>query len=172
MTEQERKELFITAYSEYKDKIYRLIYSYIKEKDQVDDIFQEVFLCIWKNLHSFRHESKISTWIYRIAVNTTLLNRRNAIKSNKILCNFDSELLADTTNEDSDTEEEKLKQLQNLRRLISSLDDQDRMIISLFMEDLSYKEIADIAGISVNYAGVKINRIKNIIKKGLNNYEN
>ncbi|MGA7837519.1 MAG: sigma-70 family RNA polymerase sigma factor [Ignavibacteriaceae bacterium] len=73
MISPDKEKLFTEVFKENRDKIYRLCYTSINNKDDVEDLFQEVMLNVWRSLENFRHESKFSTWIYRITVNTALL---------------------------------------------------------------------------------------------------
>ncbi len=172
MTESEKEKLFDTAFEENKDKIYRLCYTTLTNKNDVEDLFQEVMVNIWRNLESFRHESKISTWIYRITVNTAFLHNKKFRKKNSIFSNIDaSELVQIHSNEDhfKDNMDEELKLL---HKAIAELKKQDRAIIGLYLEELSYDEISEIVGISENYVGVKINRIKTQLAKKMEGISN
>ena len=74
-----KENLFIDILNENKDRIYRLCMGYLIDKQEVDDLFQDVMINIWRGLDSFRGEAQISTWIYRIAVNTSLIYNKKAI---------------------------------------------------------------------------------------------
>jgi len=165
MIASEKEKKFSIVFKENKDRIFRLCYASLNNKDEVDDLFQEVMINIWRSLESFRNESKISTWIYRITVNTALLfNKRFKAKSSRFM-NFEPNVLDENhPHEDSfiKTFDEDLK---NLHKAISQLKKQDRLIIGLFLEDMSYEEISEIVGINTNYVGVKINRIKSVLAK-------
>jgi RNA polymerase sigma-70 factor, ECF subfamily len=113
---------------------------------------------VWNSLPSFRGDSQPGTWLYRIAVNTALMHRRKRRPS---------EELTDVPDR-SVTPHQNLEQqerLAALHRAIATLSDQDRLIVTLLLEGLSYREIAEITGITVNYVGVKINRIKQAIEQ-------
>lgn len=145
----------------HKDSIYRICLGYIYEADLVEDLFQEVLISLWKSLPTFRNEAKLSTFIYRVTVNTAISFNRKRRKHKR-----ESQLVFPDPVHDSPVDEIMNKEeLQLLRSCICRLEDQDRLIISLYLEELSYKEIAEVAGISVSYVGVKINRIKNILKE-------
>jgi len=109
-------------------------------------------------LPAFRGEARISTWLYRIAVNTALIHRRKRRPS---------EELQDVPDQRSSAHQdlERRELLEMLHRAIARLGDQDRLIVSLLLEGLSYREIADITGITVNYVGVKISRIKQALEQ-------
>lgn len=155
----EKERLFSDIYKSFKGKIYRICYGYIYEKEQVDDLFQEIMINIWNSIDRFRGESQIGTWIYRVAVNTALIyNKKTKTYQNTKASLFQSDIDADSTEtDDYRVREEKLN---NLALCISKLDKEDRLIITLILEDLSYDQVAEIVGISSNYVGVKVNRIK------------
>ena len=163
MISPEKEKLFEEVFEENRDRIYRLCYTSINNKSDVEDLFQEVMINVWRSLNDFRHESKISTWIYRIAVNTALLfNKRFKTRSNRFI-NFGPAELDESHSSDEPLQIGKDEDLKRLHEAISKLNKQDRIIIGLYLEDMSYGEIAEIVGISVNYVGVKISRIKTVL---------
>jgi RNA polymerase sigma-70 factor (ECF subfamily) len=153
MTSAERERLFATLFEQSRAGIQRLCYSYLNSASEVDDLFQEIMTNVWNSLTNFRGEAKLSTWAYRIAVNTALIYRRRRKPSEKL-----SDMPDERVSTQGDLERQE--QLASLYRAIAQLGDQDRLIVSLLLEGLSYKEIADVTGITVNYVGVKISRIK------------
>lgn len=157
-----KEQLFASIYKDYRDKIYRICYGYIYQKDDVDDLFQEVMTNVWNSLDSFRGESQIGTWVYRVAVNSAIFYNRKfknyqSAKSNLFKEQLGDEPIYDTTDPNSD-------RLNSLAKAISQLEKQDRLIISLVLEGVPYEEIAEIVGITANYVGVKVSRIKNQLK--------
>lgn len=165
MTTTEKEKIFTGVFKENKDKIFRLCYTSLNNKDEVDDLFQEVMINVWRSLESFRNESKISTWIYRITVNTALLfNKRFKTKLNRF-ANFEPNELDEKQQYENSFQKIFDEELKILHYAISKLNKQDRLIIGLFLEDMSYEEISEIVGISANYVGVKINRIKAALAK-------
>ncbi|MES2811466.1 MAG: sigma-70 family RNA polymerase sigma factor [Bacteroidota bacterium] len=144
---------FKDIYSNYSQKVHRLCLGYTGDSMQADDLLQEVFIKVWENLEKFRGESQVSTWIYRITVNTCLLYLRNAKKTTKV----DIEKTVLKISEDTD---EKENQIQLLYKCISELPEADRLIITLLLEEVPYAEIASITDISEGNLRVKIHRIK------------
>ena len=153
MTYAERERLFVPLFEQSRAGIRRLCYSYLNSASEVDDLFQEIMTNVWNSLPNFRGEAKLSTWVYRIGVNTALIHRQRRRPS---------EELSDIPDHGVSTQRdlERQEQLAALHRAIAQLGDQDRLIVSLLLEGLSYREIADVTGITVNYVGVKISRIK------------
>ena len=158
-----KEQNFEQLYIELKDKIYRLCLGFMGNPTDADDLFQEVLIKIWNNLDNFRKESSINTWVYRITTNTALFSLNKINKSSRNHTNLIPENLI-TENNQGNTLFEQDK-INKLYEAISSLKEIDRIIISLLLEDNSYKEIADITGINISNVGVRINRIKKILVK-------
>lgn len=164
---EEKTALFNGIYNEFKDKIYRICYGYIYEKQQVNDLFQEIMINIWNSLDNFRGESKIGTWVYKVAVNTALLyNKKTShyTKRNLVVNEFNLNIPASETAENA-AKEEKLKLL---AFCISQLEKKDRLMITLILENMTYEQISEIVGITPNHVGVKVNRLKKKIVTKIN----
>ena len=160
----DKEALFINILNENKDRIYRLCLGYLIDKQDVDDLFQDVMVNIWRGLDSFRGDAKPGTWVYRIAVNTSLIYNKKLKRKQRFINQREMDEIIDQTSENAETR----INLAALRKSISNLKKQDRLIITLLLEGMSYQEIADITGISINYVGVKINRIKKQLEKMIN----
>lgn len=162
----EEEQLFNELIKENHASIYRICRAYLYDISHADDLYQEIIFQIWKSMKNFKGKSKASTWIYRIAINTAIsFNLKN--KKHQHLSLPDSIQLPyeDTLQK----KEEEEQQLGRLRFCISKLELGDRLIISLVLEDKSYKEIAEITGNNINHVGVKINRIKSRLLKLMSN---
>lgn len=169
MTNLEKENKFHQIFSENKNKIYRLCYGSLSNKADVDDLFQEVMINAWNNLESFRGEAKASTWLYRIAVNTAFLYNKKYSKQTSRIINYEFEKLDESPNNFNGDKDE---QLEKLHECISKLNKQDRIIVALFLEGFSYDEISELIGITVNYVGVKLNRIKALLTKCVEEEDN
>jgi RNA polymerase sigma-70 factor (ECF subfamily) len=143
---------FETIYKTYWQKVFRLCMGYANDTDVAKDLAQETFIKVWKQLPKFRNESSIGTWIFRIASNTCLRQIQKESKMPK------SELPLEIKDEISETNIEK--DIQFLYQCISELQEVERIIISLELEDMNQKEIAEIVGLSEGNVRVKIHRIK------------
>jgi len=163
----EKKKMFSGFYDQYKSKIYRLAYAYLHNKQDVDDLFQEILLNIWNNMESFRGDANMSTWAYRIAVNTAMIYNRKA-KNKK---EFSSEEILSKRLSDEGAPD-KTDRIKNLHKAIAKLNKHDRLITLLLLEGVQYAEIAEITGFSVNNVGVKINSIKSKLSKLMEEYTN
>jgi RNA polymerase sigma-70 factor (ECF subfamily) len=160
------KELqFEALYQSHKDKVYRLCLGFLKEKELANDLFQEILIKIWRHLDSFKGESEIGTWIYRIAYNTALTFSAREKKIEERHTEMPEHL--DLSEPDSYATEQEVR-IQLLYQAISELPEVDRVIATLLLENTSYKIIAEISGISENYVAVKVNRIKASLTQKLN----
>lgn len=167
----DREEKFKNILVTYRSRIYRLCCSYVKNDEDRQDLFHDILIRIWRGLDSFQNRSSISTWIYRISVNSCIDFKRGEKRARNPIKKIPVEELesyGDLTN----TEESFFcsEQIKFLYRCIGQLSFVDRTIISLYLDDLSYKEIAEIVGISENHVGVKIHRIKRVINKQLEGF--
>tara|TARA_R110002050_G_scaffold141251_1_gene266287 strand:+ start:45596 stop:46066 length:471 start_codon:yes stop_codon:yes gene_type:complete len=142
---------FEEIHKEYWPKVYRQCMGYMNDHAAATDIAQETFIKVWQQLPHFRNESAISTWIFRIAVNNCL---RQLQKDRKMPT---SELPVELMEEASIDLE---PQVQFLYQCISELPEIERIIITLELEDVKQKEIAQITGLSESNVRVKIHRIK------------
>lgn len=136
--------------------------AYINDHEQARDLTQETFITVWQNLSSFRNESQISTWIFRIATNNCL----RAIERSKRTIITELPVQLPVVQEES--QEEKLNFLYSC---IAELEETERIIISLVLEDLPQAEIAAIVGLTEVNTRVKIHRIKEKLSKKFKQHE-
>ena len=152
-TNQNQDAFFKEIYKTYSPKVHRLCLGYTGNAMEADDLLQEVFIKAWQNLDKFRGDSQVSTWIYRIAVNTCLYHLRS--QKNKKSVDLDKIVLKKEEEVD-----DKEQQIQLLYKCISELSEADRLIITLLLEEVPYSEIAIVTEISEGNLRVKIHRIK------------
>ena len=143
--------------------IYKVCYIYAKNQDDLNDLFQETVLNLWKSYTRYRGESKLTTWVYRIAMNTCITFLRHSNARPKTI-----PITTDVIRQHAD-DEETSGQLQELFRLINQLGNLERALILLWLEERSYQEMADILGISKANVAVRLNRVKEKLKKMSNN---
>jgi len=142
---------FEEIYKTYWDRIFRLCMGFVNDYDAAQDLAQETFIIVWQKLETFRNESAIGTWIFRIASNNCL---RQIEKQNRFP---KTELPIHLSEEKQQSIE---SQIQFLYHCIAELPETDRIIISLELEDVKQAEIAKIVGLSEANVRVKIHRIK------------
>jgi len=153
----QQEERFAELVKENHASIYRICRAYLYDSSLADDLYQEILYQVWTNIENYRGAAKVSTWIYRIAVNTAInFNLKNKKHQHVSIPDYVQIPYEDTLSQKIEQED----QFDKLRLCISQLEMSDRLIISLVLEDKSYKDIADITGGTVNNVGVKINRIK------------
>jgi len=149
---------FLALIKEHQGIIHKICRLYRESKEDREDLFQEIIFQLWKSLPGFKGDAKISTWIYRIALNTAIA----VFRKNKPKIEYAS-VLPDMQ-EEQQSEELALRQ-ERLFAVLKQLDDSEKAFITLYLEDLNYQQIAEIIGVNENYVGVKLNRIKNKIQK-------
>ena len=153
MNKSKLGQRFLRLVDSYKQVIYKVCFMYATEDETISDLYQEVVLNLWTAFPRFRSESKPSTWVYRISVNTCISRLHHNIRQPKTVSITTS--MADLFPEESERE-----QLKELYQLISQLDELERALILLWLDNKSYEKIAEILGISVSNVGVRINRVK------------
>jgi RNA polymerase sigma factor (sigma-70 family) len=134
---------------------------YCDDQDDRNDLFQEIVAQLWKSFPSFREESKFSTWMYRVALNTAITTfKKTKRRPDQNRLTYENFQVKDE-NYDTETEDE----IKNLHRAVTQLTGVEKSIVLLFLENKKYEEIAEITGITQNYVRVKMNRIKKKLKK-------
>lgn len=154
----ERNELeFTQLILEHKSTIYAVCYMFSKDRDEIDDLFQEILMRLWKGFGSFRGQSDIKTWIYRVSLNTCLdQDKKKRRRGERVPLSVDIDPFEGT--------DDRALQTRQLYSRISKLGLMDRGIILLWLEGLSYDEIAAVVGISVGSVSVRLVQIKNKLK--------
>ena len=148
---------FSQMVKQHKSTIYTVCYMFSKDEDEVNDLFQDTLVNLWKGFAGFRHQSDIRTWIYRVSLNTCISADRKKKKAATVPLSMDINLFQDN---DEDT-----RQVGMLHQRISKLQPFDRAIVLLWLENLSYEEIAAIVGITVKNVSVRLFRIKEQLKQ-------
>lgn len=147
---------FIRILKEYKTTIYTVCFMFSKDKDEVNDMYQEVSINLWKGFDNFAQKSEMKTWIYRISLNTCISFDRKKKRRKTVPLTVDIDLF-----EDNDYESKQIKALYNR---INRLEPFDRAIILLWLENLPYDEIGAIVGISTKNVSVRLSRIREQLK--------
>ena len=154
MTEREFEKMV----KEHRSTIYTGCYMFSQDRDEVADLFQEILINLWKGSGTFRGESGLGTWIWKVSLNTCISHDRSQRRRHRIEpLSLDINLFEDT--------DEGSRQAELLRGRISRLGPFDRAIVLLWLENLSYEEIGQIVGISTKNVSVRLVRIKEQLKK-------
>lgn len=155
MNQQETQ--FAQLVKEQKSTIYTVCYMFSNDQDEVNDLFQEVLVNLWKSFPTFEGRSDVRTWVYRVALNVCVSLDRKKKRRNTVPLTMDINPYED--------DNANSKQMEMLRKRINRLGPFDRAIIMLWLENMSYDEIAAVVGISVKNVSVRLYRIKEELKK-------
>jgi RNA polymerase sigma-70 factor, ECF subfamily len=158
---------FLQIITENQGIIHKVCSIYCDLEEDRRDLFQEILVQLWKSYPSFRSESKFTTWMYRVALNTAITSfKKDKRQPDKSGVSYENLQMAEELY-DSATED----QIKMLNKAVSNLTGIEKSIILLFLEDKKYEEIAEITGITQNYVRVKMNRIKKKLKLLMNQEE-
>ena len=148
---------FTKMVKEYRKTIYTVCYFFSKDTEEVNDLYQEILINLWKGFEKFREESSLKTWIWRVSLNTcNNLERKKKSSVQTIPLSIDIDLYND--------DDVQSKQIQMLYDRINRLDVFDRAIILLWLENMNYQDIADVVGISLSNVTTRLFRIKEQLK--------
>lgn len=148
---------FTQIVKEYKSTIYTVCYMFSSDPEEVNDLFQETLVNMWRGFESFKGHSSVATWVWRVSLNTCISGERKKKSHQSVPLSVNFNPFESSADDD--------RQIQMLHRRISCLKPFDRAIVLLWLENLSYEEIAAIVGISVKNVSVRLFRIKEELKK-------
>ena len=155
----DKKDRFIKVIKENKGLIFKVSALYTNSLQDREDLRQEIVFQLWKSFDTFNERSKLSTWLYRVAMNTAIYNLKSAKRQlNTISIDTEAEHYADVVDK---SEEERVRLLHESIQTLNLL---ERGIILLYLEEKNHQEIAEIIGISTSNVGTKILRIKEKLK--------
>ena len=163
-----KEETFNSIVSENSERIRNICRYYNSNVEDQKDMYQEVLVNIWKSLDNFRGDSAVSTWVYRVAVNTSLTFTGKAFRHMKLMINGHTENLnsiIDDEHLNRKLAEEKM--MERMQVELNQLSVIDKALISLMLEGLSMKDISEVIGITEPNVKVKIHRIKSQLKEKL-----
>ena len=160
------KDKFISVIKDNQRLIYKICYSYCSNQENRKDLQQEILLQLWSSFSKFDGRVKISTWIYRIALNTAISFYRKDSKHSKKSDSLDESIISISNLE---IETEKDENISMLFHFIEQLNELDKALILLYLDDNKYNEIADILGISETNVATKVSRIKKRLKTQFSN---
>ncbi len=165
MRNEEKNHLLAKAFQKtiatHKGILFKVARIYCQDEEDRKDLIQEMMIQIWRSFPTYKEQYKISTWLYRIALNVAIsfYRKNKRQKGNNVFLNEKIEPIS----EDVDPEQEH--QLQLLDKFINELNDLDKALMLLYLEEKNQNEIAEILGISVSNVSTKIGRIKTKLKK-------
>ena len=158
------EQKFVALLEENQNIVHKICRLYTNNRDQHNDLFQEITIQLWRAFHKFRGDSKFSTWMYRVGLNTAITLYRKSKRTVQTQ-DFDSVMFRISSEEYDDTVEQQLKLMYSA---VKELNDIDKALVFLYLEDKNYSEISETLGITEVNARVKMNRVKKKLKKILN----
>ncbi|KGO96132.1 RNA polymerase sigma factor [Flavobacterium enshiense] len=159
-----KEQEFLTRIEQHKGILYKVSKMYMDNLDDQQDLFQEIVCQLWKSNDTFKGESQFSTWMYRVAINTSIVFlKKEKRKVDKY------EIASDNIREEDCDAHIKESQLEHFYRAVQKLEKIDKAIIFYQLEGFSHKEIGESLGISEGNARVKLNRAKEKLKEIIKN---
>ena len=159
-----KEQEFLTRIEQHKGILYKVSKMYMDTSDDQQDLFQEIVCQLWKAYDSFKGDSQFSTWMYRVAINTSIVFLK---KEKRKVDKYD--LSTDNIREEEGDSEIKENQLDHFYKAVQKLEKIDKAIIFYQLEGFSHKEISENLGISEGNARVKLNRAKEKLKEIIKN---
>jgi RNA polymerase sigma-70 factor (ECF subfamily) len=166
MTTRDLQETFQHLVEEHKKILYKVCNSYCRERDSRDDLAQEIMIQLWRSFSKFDGRCRFSTWMYRIALNVAISFYRKESTRTRHVISDEQHLLETTDEAESQPEDIRL-----LYQFIEGLDPLNKALILLYLDENSYREIADVLGITETNVATKISRLKNKMKQELGGAE-
>lgn len=160
------KDKFISVIKDHQNLIYKICYSYCSNSENREDLQQEILIQLWNSFSKFDGRVKLSTWIYRIALNTAITFYRNDNKHNDKKVSIDALIISLS---DFECVPEQDENIAMLYQFIEKLNEMDKALILLYLDDNKQKEMAEILGITETNVAIKICRIKKILKEQFSN---
>jgi RNA polymerase sigma-70 factor (ECF subfamily) len=157
------KEAFINLINQHQGLIFKVCNMYCRHDEDREDLFQDILLQLWRSYATFKSDSKVSTWMYRVALNTAISRLRKHKNGTSTEALNDEAFKIEAVND-----EESVARSRLMYAAIERLTDVERGITMLYMDNHSYREIAEIMGISESNVGYKINQIKSKLKNLVN----
>jgi RNA polymerase sigma factor (sigma-70 family) len=152
------KNTFLTAVEQNQHKLLRVCSVYAEDDEDKKDLFQESLIQIWQAMPSFKGKSSVSTWMFRITLNVCLRVQSKQKKKKERFRTLDSVNIEHLRDDEVNHEEQE--RLVKLRNCIKKLNEADKAVITLYLEELPYSEISSITGLSENTIAVKLKRIR------------
>ncbi|MFZ6001654.1 MAG: RNA polymerase sigma factor [Bacteroidota bacterium] len=146
---------FTNLIQQNKAIVFKVIRMYIRHEDDAQDLFQEILYQAWRSVKNFKGDSKFSTWLYRVSLNTVLTFKRRAV----LVTPHDDLASLQVASTDGEHQDEK----QLLYMAIRSLNEVDRMIMMLHLDGYSNEETAEITGLTKNNVAVRLHRAREVV---------
>ncbi|MDE1191186.1 MAG: sigma-70 family RNA polymerase sigma factor [Arachidicoccus sp.] len=161
MSRREQEEAFAKTVKEHELLIMKVCRVYAYDVHERQDLFQEIVIQLWKSWQNFKGQSKVSTWMYKVAIYTAIAG----LRKQKSFIKYSDPQELPQSNVYAIYDETRDKQLEELYRAIAQLNEIEKAIVMLYLEGKSYEEMEEIMGISSGNLRVKVNRIKDKLKQ-------
>ncbi|MGH1365153.1 MAG: RNA polymerase sigma factor [Calditrichia bacterium] len=161
------KEEFLGILEANRGIIFKICNSYCSDSEDRKDLVQDVIVQLWRSFDKYDEQYKITTWMYRIALNVAISSSRKSATRNKYATQIDHEFVFISDYDDSDQSEDLIL----LRGFINQLDDMNKALMVLYLDGNSYDEMASILNISSSSVGTKLARIKQQLRQQFENLE-
>jgi RNA polymerase sigma-70 factor (ECF subfamily) len=156
----QHEQRFLNLINENRPRILKVCRVYAWNAADQDDLYQEILFQIWRGLPGLREEQFAGTWLYRVAINTAIsFVRKRAIRSDRVVY-VEHENLTRTIESQQTTEHTNDERIANLYTAIFKLDALEKALVTLFLEDFTYEQMAEVTGMSTNHVGVMLHRAK------------
>jgi len=156
------KDQFLTLIANNQGIIFKVCNMYCNNKEDKEDLFQDIVLQLWRSFPAFKGDSKVSTWMYRIAINNAITRLRKETRKEKFTGLDDEAFLIAAADHTPD------ENIAKMYEAIKKLSEVERAITMLYMDDYSYKEMAEILGLSESNVGFKLNKIRTRLRTLVN----
>jgi RNA polymerase sigma-70 factor, ECF subfamily len=163
------EQRFLALVRENDGRLRHICRVYARDAEARKDLYQEIMFQLWRSLPSFAGASSTDTWVYRVALNTALTHARRRSVHAETSLEEDHAEAADLA-ASLDAAEDSLELGEQSERLYAAIDrlgDVDRMLVTMYLDDRSYQEMAEVIGISESHVGVKLHRIKKALARSL-----
>jgi RNA polymerase sigma-70 factor (ECF subfamily) len=168
LLDDDHKTLFLAWLDEHGSSVMKVARAYTLTSDECQDLAQEILLQAWRSLPQFEGKASPATWFYRVALHTALnWQRKDKPRRSKQQPFLDVQI-ASTAGVDSAAQAQQRETVEQLYRAIQQLPKGDAALVLLYLDELSYREMADILGISESHVGVKLNRAKRALSALMN----
>ena len=155
-TPSDKERLFAEIIDSNRRLLYKICYMYATDGHHFNDLYQEVLANVWQGLDAYRGAAAISTWLYRMAINTCVTYFRRNVRHTEGRLPLESGINMEGDADNS----ERLMQLRTMYKLISGLSGMDKALIMMWLDEKSYDEIAELSGLTRNNVATRLRRIK------------
>jgi RNA polymerase sigma-70 factor (ECF subfamily) len=160
MNNPDQSEQFLAMIDAHKGIIYKVAHSYCQDADDRKDLVQEITIQLWRSFERYNEQYQYTTWVYRIALNVAISFYRKEHRRKQVAQPFSDDILSVSA-----CYPEANENLTCLMSLIAELREIDKALMLLYLDEKSYREIADIMGMTETNVATKIGRIKNLLKQ-------